>query len=93
MYPHFKPGSIEGTDCHPSYPGPLPPSQVKGFKGSRPAFPWDNLGIASLAPARYRGYIRAHCDTMMGQQGLRRSCPACARENRAREFVKFWDTW
>jgi NADH-quinone oxidoreductase subunit F len=42
-----------------------------------------------LPPARYLSYVSAQSDTKMGKQVLRRFCPACARENRAREFVKF----
>ncbi len=44
---------------------------------------------APLPPARYLAYVSAQSDTVMGKQVLRRLCPACARAQRAREFVRF----
>jgi NADH-quinone oxidoreductase subunit F len=41
-----------------------------------------------LPPARYLEYVSSHSDALMGKQVLRRLCSRCARENRAREFVK-----
>jgi NADH-quinone oxidoreductase subunit F len=44
---------------------------------------------APLAPARYLDYVSHRSDDVTGKHVLRRLCPRCARERRAREFVKF----
>ncbi|MGP8050254.1 MAG: FAD-dependent oxidoreductase [Desulfobaccales bacterium] len=41
-----------------------------------------------LPPVRYLDYVTSRSDAVMGKPVLRRFCPACAREKRAREFVK-----
>jgi hypothetical protein len=43
---------------------------------------------ASLA-LKTMAYVSSHRDPMMGKQVLRRLYPACTREKRAQEFVKF----
>jgi NADH-quinone oxidoreductase subunit F len=42
---------------------------------------------APLAPERYLEYVSSRSDAVMGKQILRRFCPRCAREQRAREFA------
>jgi len=42
----------------------------------------------SFVPARYLDYVTQHSDQPMGKSVLRRLCPACVRQFRAKQFVK-----
>lgn len=41
-----------------------------------------------FVPSRYLDYVTERSDAVTGRKVLRRLCPACARESRARNFVK-----
>ena len=44
---------------------------------------------APLVPPRYLGYVTSRSDAAMGKVVLRRLCPQCSREQRARQFAAF----